>query len=111
MKEVIPQFSHVVTRIRDLHPSFSYIHLVEPRVDGFTDRAEIPVGQSNDFIRNIWAPRPIISAGGYNPDTAKDIAEKKGDLIAFGRSFIANVGLTCFYIQNLALRTSIIGIA
>ena len=111
MKEVIPQFSHVVTRIRDLHPSFSYIPLVEPRVDGVSDRAEIPIGHSNDFIRNIWAPRPIISAGGYNPEIAKDIAEKKGDLIAFGRSFIANVGLTCFYIQNLALRTSIIGIA
>jgi len=105
MKEVIPQFSHVVTRIRDLHPSFSYIHLVEPRVDGVSDRAEIPIGHSNDFIRNIWAPRPIISAGGYNPEIAKDIAEKKGDLIAFGRSFIANPDLPLRIRDGISLAT------
>jgi NADPH2 dehydrogenase len=100
MKDVVPQFSHVVTRIRDLHPSLSYIHLVEPRVDGMKDRDIIPIDQSNDFIRNIWAPRPIISAGGYSPETGKDTAETKGDLIAFGRAFIANVRLTCFHVQN-----------
>lgn len=47
--------------------------------------------QSNDFIRDIWRPRPLISAGGYTRETAIDVAEKKGDLIAFGRSFIGNV--------------------
>jgi NADPH2 dehydrogenase len=49
MKDVILQFSHVMT-CRDLHPS---LYLVEPRVDGWDDLTEIPVGQSNDFIRNI----------------------------------------------------------
>ena len=96
MKDPVAQFSDVVTRIRDLHPSFSYIHLVEPRVDGTTDRVEVPLRHSNDFIRKIWAPRPLISAGGYNLEIAKDVAESKGDLIAFGRRFIANVSLPCF---------------
>jgi NADPH2 dehydrogenase len=52
MKDVILQFSHVVTCC-DLHPSLAHIYLVEPRVDGWDDLTEIPVGQSNDFIRNI----------------------------------------------------------
>lgn len=47
--------------------------------------------QSNDFIREIWRPRPLISAGGYNRELALKVAETKGDLIAFGRFFISNV--------------------
>ena len=47
--------------------------------------------QSNDFIRDIWRPRPIISAGGYTRETALEVAETKGDLIAFGRLFIGTV--------------------
>lgn len=47
--------------------------------------------KSNDFIREIWKPRPLISAGGYNRETALAVAETKGDLVAFGRYFISNV--------------------
>lgn len=47
--------------------------------------------QSNDFIREIWAPRPLITAGGYTRDLALEVAETKGDLIGFGRPFIPNV--------------------
>jgi hypothetical protein len=46
--------------------------------------------QSNDFIREIWQPRPLISAGAYNRDLAIRAAET-GDLIAFGRAYIPNV--------------------
>lgn len=92
MQNPIPQFSHIVASLRDSHPTLAYIHLVEPRVDGWADRREgVPSGQSNDFIRQIWAPRPLITAGGYTLEMAVETAEKKGDLIAFGRAFIANV--------------------
>ena len=47
--------------------------------------------QENDFLREIWAPRPFISAGGYKRPLAIETAEAKGDIIAFGRAFIANV--------------------
>lgn len=47
--------------------------------------------QSNDFLREIWSPRPVITAGGYDRDLALEVAEAKGDLIAFGRPFISNV--------------------
>lgn len=52
--------------------------------------------QSNDFIRDIWAPRPIVSAGGYTRDIALEVAEEKGDIIAFGRPFISNVSFLPF---------------
>lgn len=53
--------------------------------------------QSNDFIRAIWSPRPFISAGGFTRDLAIEAADTKGELIAFGRHFIANA-------RNFSLR-------
>ena len=92
MKDPVPQFSHVVSRIRDLHPNLSYIHVVESRIDGSLE-SDVPAGQSNDFIRKIWGSRPLISAGGYERQDAIDAADNKNVLVAFGRHFIANVSL------------------
>ncbi|KDQ53947.1 hypothetical protein JAAARDRAFT_197051 [Jaapia argillacea MUCL 33604] len=92
MEDPKPTFSHLVTKIRDLHPGFGYIHVVEPQVSGIFDREAKP-GESNDFLREIWGTRPFISAGGYSRDLAMDIADKTGNLIAFGRFFISNPDL------------------
>ena len=48
--------------------------------------------QTNDFIREIWAPRSLISAGGHTRESALAFAER-GDLVAFGRLFISNVSI------------------
>ncbi|KAI0078452.1 NADH:flavin oxidoreductase/NADH oxidase [Panus rudis PR-1116 ss-1] len=93
MADPVPTFSYLVKQIAEKYPDFAYIHVVEPRVNGIFDRDEVAEHESNDFLRDIWAPRPFISAGGYNRQLALDVAEKKGDLIAFGRLFIANPDL------------------
>ena len=59
--------------------------------------SDVPPPQSNEFIRTLWAPRPLISAGAYTRDTAIQVAETKGDLIAFGRPFIGNVRRVAVY--------------
>jgi NADPH2 dehydrogenase len=105
MSDPKPTFSYIVSQLRDKYPSLGYVHLVEPRVQGiFT--VDHPSEESNDFLREIWAPRPLISAGGYTRELSLEVAEKKGDLIAFGRPFIANVStsdlLRC---KNTALTT------
>ncbi|TFK37224.1 hypothetical protein BDQ12DRAFT_608140, partial [Crucibulum laeve] len=42
----------------------------------------------------IWLPRPLITAGGYTRKNAlKRAQESEGELIAFGRDFIANPDL------------------
>lgn len=81
-------YAHVVTEIRDRHPDLAYIHVCEPPP---SDDATA----SNDFIREIWGERVLISAGGYG-DTRESgfrAAEEKGDLVAYSRAFIANVGV------------------
>ncbi len=43
----------------------------------------------NDFIPVIWAPKPLISAGGLERVTAVTVTD---EIITFGRYFVANVG-------------------
>lgn len=92
MADPKPTFSYAVSQIKERFPTLAYLHVVEPRVDGNVTRENgVPPGQSNDFLRDIWAPLPYMSAGAHTRDTGIEFAETKGDLVAYGRPFIANV--------------------
>ena len=91
MEDPVPTFTELVTRVRDAYPDLAYLHVSEARVDGTYERDFVPAHENNDFLREIWAPRPYIAVRGFNRDTAIESAETKGDLIAFGRQFISNV--------------------
>ncbi|KII83263.1 hypothetical protein PLICRDRAFT_452974 [Plicaturopsis crispa FD-325 SS-3] len=94
MDDPKPTFAYFVRRLRELYPDLAYLHVVEPVVDAGTTRKNgVPEGQSNDFIREIWAPLPLISAGVYTRESGIQTADEKGDLIAYGRPFIANPDL------------------
>ena len=93
MKDPLPTFTTLVERIRDAHPTFAYLHVVEPRVDGIADASltDENRAQSNEVLRKIWGDRPYIAAGGMDSATATNAVVKHGGLVAFGRHFIANV--------------------
>ncbi|KAI5892083.1 FMN-linked oxidoreductase [Schizophyllum commune H4-8] len=95
MADPIPQFSYFVKELKSRHPEFAYIHVVEPRVHGpeTVNEKDIEAREQNNFLREIWSPRPYISAGAYTRDLALKTAEEKGDLIAFGRYYISNPDL------------------
>ncbi|KAH9945562.1 hypothetical protein B0H21DRAFT_823025 [Amylocystis lapponica] len=75
MADPKPTFSFLVEHLVERYPDMAYIHL------------------SNDFIRELWAPRPLISAGGYTRALALKQSELTGELVAFGRIYIANPDL------------------
>ncbi|KAJ7485334.1 hypothetical protein FB451DRAFT_1337587 [Mycena latifolia] len=99
MADPKPTYSHLVTEIRNRHPELSYIHLFEP--DGVTP-GDV---RSNDFIREIWGTRRLISAGGYSDNRERGIraAEEKGDIIAYARAFIANPDLPHRLLHDIPL--------
>jgi N-ethylmaleimide reductase len=73
----------------------AYLHLVEPTVRGreVVREADTRREALMRAIRTAFSG-PIILAGGYNRARAdKALAEGRGDLIAFGRPFIANPDL------------------
>lgn len=92
MKDPMPTFAAFVERIRDTHPNFQHIHVIEDwqRTTG-TNLNEENDAHSNEPLRKIWGNRAYIAAGGFDGTSAKSTVEKHGGLIAFGRHFIANV--------------------
>ena len=90
-----PQFTHLISNIRTLYPDFAYLHVVEPRVDGWADRATIPASQTEerDVLYALWSPKPLVSAGGHDRATGLDTAQRTGVLVAYGRLFISNVSI------------------
>ncbi|KAF8997303.1 hypothetical protein BDQ17DRAFT_1429165 [Cyathus striatus] len=96
-----PQFEYFVSTLKQAHPKLAYLHVIEPRIAGPEgDDHTLNAHSGNDsdeelsdFIREIWRPNPMISAGGYTRESALMRAEKHRDIIAFGRRFIANPDL------------------
>ncbi|TFK50391.1 NADH:flavin oxidoreductase/NADH oxidase [Heliocybe sulcata] len=96
-------FGYFVTQLLNRFPELAYIHMIEPRTTGNLDVFHVPEGDSNDFIRDIWAPRPIISAGGYTRELALENAETYDDLVAWGRYYISNPDLPYRLLKNIPL--------
>lgn len=92
MADPKPQFSYLISQLKQRHPTLAYLHAVEARLDGLDDKPDAPA-DANDVFREIWAPKRFISAGGYTRETGIKTAEEKGDLIAFGRWYTSNVSL------------------
>lgn len=88
-------WTYLTEQLQAQHPHLAYLHFIEPRDDMMpkTD-TEAREQLSLDPFRAIWKG-PFISAGGYttNPALAKQVADQTGNLIAFGRTFIANPDL------------------
>ncbi|KAJ7176904.1 hypothetical protein C8R46DRAFT_1174338 [Mycena filopes] len=107
MKDPKPTFTHLARELVKRHPELAYMHAVEPRVDATTRRAFVPEGWSNDFLREIWvsplSKRRFISAGGYTLPLAREFADDKNDIIAFGRHFISNPDLPHRLLHDIPL--------
>ncbi len=83
----------------------AYLHLVEPAVRG-RDIATETDPRAEALMRQIRASfsGPIILAGGYKRESAEQaLTNKRGDLIAFGRPFLANPDLPARLAQNAPL--------
>lgn len=99
--DVEGQYTDLLASIQHEFPKLAYVHIVEPRINGSTN-VSVPLGVSSDFIRGVWKG-PLISAGGYTPEDAITSADRTGDLIAFGRSFISNPDLPERILKGLPL--------
>ncbi|KAF4832287.1 Chanoclavine-I aldehyde reductase fgaOx3 [Colletotrichum tropicale] len=94
MVNPIPQFTHVIKELGAL--DLAYLHLIESRVNGNVD---CDSSEPLDFAINAWdAHKPVILAGGYTPESARQVTEhwasqKRDILVAFGRSYISTPDL------------------
>ncbi|KAI8142849.1 hypothetical protein BJV82DRAFT_559250 [Fennellomyces sp. T-0311] len=83
-------WGYLVKELQARNPNLAYLHMVEPRGDHGRKTVNDTTNTLDPF-RALWKG-PFISAGGYtyDPKLAEDVADSTGNLIAFGRSFVAN---------------------
>ncbi|KAH6888278.1 hypothetical protein BKA70DRAFT_68413 [Coprinopsis sp. MPI-PUGE-AT-0042] len=86
------------------HPDLAYLHFIEHNVSADACAAA-EEGETNDPFRKIWGSRPFISCGNYTRESAMKVAEEKGDIVAFGRSFIVNPDLPFRLKERIELNT------
>ncbi|TFY83928.1 hypothetical protein EWM64_g111 [Hericium alpestre] len=91
MEDPMATFGEFVRRLRTNHPDFAYLHVVEPRING--EDFQAVVTETNEPLRQIWAPKPFIAAGGFTREEAIKAADEKDILVAFGRHYISNPDL------------------
>jgi len=84
MDDPKPTFGYLVQKIKELHPNFAFIDVVE--VERPRDGKE-----SNEFLREIWAPKIFSSNSGYDRKKGMELADRTGGLITYGKYFLANV--------------------
>ncbi|KAI0696399.1 NADH:flavin oxidoreductase/NADH oxidase [Cerioporus squamosus] len=101
MKNPVPTFSYVIEQFKQKYPDLAYVHTVTP----IAPLSALPEDKSvePDFIYKLWSPRPLISTGGYDRDSAIKTAEETDQLIGFGRSFLANPDLVYRLRENIPL--------
>ncbi|KAL1928164.1 hypothetical protein VTP01DRAFT_3080 [Rhizomucor pusillus] len=85
-------WGYIVRELQARYPNLAYLHFIEPR-DDFARKTKNEK-DSLDYFRVIWKG-VFVSSGGYttHPELATKVADETGNLIAFGRSFIANPDL------------------
>ena len=91
-------YKHVITEINKFH--LAYVHIVEPRVTGSKDLAGTAAAEAVHSMGKLF-DGPVITAGGYRPDSANtvvmeaahDASKKRSVAVAFGRLFISNPDL------------------
>ncbi|KAI0640742.1 NADH:flavin oxidoreductase/NADH oxidase [Trametes meyenii] len=90
MDNVEAQFTYLVEQLKQKYPDLAFIHSV-------TSAGPVSKGPENpedeDFIYKLWTPRPVITTGGYDRASALKVAEETGQLVGFGRPFLANPDL------------------
>lgn len=92
MKDPVPTFSYAVTELKNRFPGLAYLHAIETRTSIIGELRELKDNESNDFLKAIWSPRPLILAGGFVRNSGiETAAATEGVLVAYGRHYIANV--------------------
>lgn len=104
MDDPVPQFSYLASKIAEF--KLAYVHVVESRVAGNTDVVGA-TDQLDFFLEAYGKVGPIIIAGGYKPDSAKEAVDGKykdyDAIIGIGRPFISNPDLVFRILKGVEL--------
>ena len=96
-------FSYVIEQLSTRN--IAYLHLIEPRSStaGGSDASNASAPNVLSIFKKL-CKMPVISAGGYNLELAKQAIDNNStDAVVFGRLFISNPDLPRRFLENTAL--------
>ncbi|KAG6047856.1 hypothetical protein E4U39_007978 [Claviceps sp. Clav50 group G5] len=109
MDDLVPQFEHFITCLREM--DIAYLHLANSR---WVEEEDPSIRTHPDFHNQtfvqIWGKRrPILLAGGYDPDSARRLvdqtySDRNNVLVVFGRHYISNPDLPFRLKMGIALQ-------
>ncbi|PIL25902.1 hypothetical protein GSI_11655 [Ganoderma sinense ZZ0214-1] len=100
MDDPVPTYTYLVDQLKQKYPNLAYLHVVSP-IAPFNAPPENAT--QSDFIYRIWSPRPIITTGGYDRESGLKVAAETGQLVGYGRAFLANPDLPFRLEKDIAL--------
>jgi NADPH2 dehydrogenase len=106
------QFTYLAQQLAPM--KLAYVHLIEPRICGWYDlegERDVKPESLRFFVDAYGDASPVILAGGYTAETARNAVEvtykDRPVLIAFGRQFISNPDLPFRLQQGIELTQNI----
>ncbi len=89
---IIETFTYLTTELKKRE--LAYLHVVESRAASqASGREEDDEAEKLDFVADIWAPLPLLVAGGHKEDADTPAAKYSNSLVVYGRYFISNPDL------------------
>lgn len=86
-------WGYIVKQLQKNHPNLAYLHFIEHRERPDPEDPTKTLFNSLDPIRKLWKG-PFTSAGYTNKEKeAMALSDRTGDMVSFGRAFIANPDL------------------
>ncbi|KAI0668687.1 NADH oxidase family-domain-containing protein [Trametes maxima] len=100
MDNVEAQFGYLVEQLKQKYPDLAFIHAITPAAPFSKGPENI---ENEDFIYKLWAPRPVITTGGYDRASAHKVTERTAQIVGFGRLFLANPDLPFRLLRDIPL--------
>ncbi|KAI0640768.1 NADH:flavin oxidoreductase/NADH oxidase [Trametes meyenii] len=101
LKDPKLQFTYLVEQFKHKVPQLAYLHITSK---GAPDNIGPENPQDEYFIHELWAPRVVVTTGGYDRESALKVTEENDNwLVGFGRPFIANPDLPFRLRKDLSL--------
>ncbi|KAM5537390.1 hypothetical protein V8D89_008909 [Ganoderma adspersum] len=100
MEDPVPTYTYLVDQFKRRFPNLAYLHVITPEAPNNVAPKE---KSQSDFIYKLWAPRRIIATGGYDRESGLETAEATGQLVGYGRAFLANPDLPFRLQKNVPL--------
>jgi NADPH2 dehydrogenase len=101
--DITETFTHLTKELKARN--LAYLHVVESRAASqASGKEEDNEEEKLDFVHDIWAPLPLLVAGGHTEDADAAAAKYENSLVVYGRYFISNPDLVARIKHKVAFR-------